>query len=69
VGLVPLTVDRLFQVADAGSLGGGICFAGSRSAPVERCDLELLRFLVRVILLKREEPETLLLSGSEGVDN
>src|SRR5205809_3658546 len=63
-------VVKLFQVADAGSLGGGMLsyFARSVCVGAATCVLELLRFRVRLGLLHKVEVDTVL-SGSVSPDS
>ena len=60
----------MFHVAEAGSLGGGILsyLAGSESASDDCFILELLRTRAIFNRSRSDGVETVMLSGSEGVD-
>jgi hypothetical protein len=69
LGLVELTEDRLFHVADAGSLGGGMLLYLAGSVSVSAfCVFELLRSRATLSRSRSEELDAVTLSGSEGVD-
>ena len=70
VGLFDWAVDRLDQVAEAGTLGGGILsyLVGSALVSAGFWGFESLRFLLKLNFLLNDDAEVLAFSGSEGVE-